>query len=67
MALNAGELMSERVQSITPETSIEQALELMLDPELTFLPVIEQDRVVGVVTRTDIVRLIESLEMAEDG
>jgi CBS domain-containing protein len=66
LALNAGELMTERVQTVTADSEIETALELMLDPEITFLPVVEDDRVVGVVTRTDLVRLIESLEMAED-
>lgn len=65
MALNAGELMSARNKTIEPDTSIETALELMLDPEITLLPVMEGEQVVGVVTRTDIVRLIESLEMSE--
>jgi CBS domain-containing protein len=38
----------------------------MLDPEVTMLPVLDQDRVIGVVTRTDLVRLIETLEAAPD-
>lgn len=66
MALNAGELMSERVKTVQSDTPIESALEMMLDPEITLLPVIEDGRVVGVVTRTDIVRLIEALEMADE-
>lgn len=66
MALNAGELMSERVKAIAPDTSIEAALELMLDPEITLLPVVENDSVIGVVTRTDLVRLIELLEMTDE-
>ena len=41
---------------------MEEALELMLDPEVTLLPVVDGREVVGVVTRTDLVRLIEELE-----
>jgi CBS domain-containing protein len=37
---------------------------LMLDPKVTLLPVVVADEVVGVVTRTDLVRLIEKLESA---
>jgi CBS domain-containing protein len=35
----------------------------MLNPKLTLFPVVEGGRVVGVVTRTDVVRLIEQLEL----
>jgi CBS domain-containing protein len=35
-----------------------------MDPEITCLPVIEGEQVVGIVTRTDLVRVIERLEMA---
>jgi CBS domain-containing protein len=41
-------------------------MELMLDPKITLLPVVEDERVVGVVTRTDLVRLVERLEGALD-
>jgi CBS domain-containing protein len=38
------------------------ALELMSNPENTLLPVLEGEKVVGVVTRTDLVAMIEQLE-----
>jgi CBS domain-containing protein len=41
-------------------------METMLDTKITILPVIEDEQVVGVVTRTDLVRLIEQLESALD-
>ncbi len=66
MATNAGELMDTEVRTVEPTTTVEEALELMLNPENSSLPVIENDRVVGVVTRTDLVRLIETLEMAPE-
>ncbi|HXF64665.1 MAG TPA: CBS domain-containing protein [Caldilineaceae bacterium] len=66
LATNAGDLMRQEVKAIAPGDSTEKALELMLDPEVTMLPVVENERVIGVVTRTDLVRLIETLESAPD-
>jgi len=66
LATNAGELMNKEIKTVDPTTALEEALEIMLDPENTLLPVIENKRVIGVVTRTDLVRLIEQLEMAPD-
>lgn len=66
LATTAGDLMQEDVETVSPETPIEEALEAMLDPEVTMLPVMEGETIVGVVTRTDLVRLIEQLEMAPD-
>jgi CBS domain-containing protein len=66
LAVNAGELMTDDVPIVSPDVDIEEALELMLDPEVVMLPVIEDEKVVGVVTRTDLVQLIERLESAPD-
>jgi CBS domain-containing protein len=66
LATTAGDLMQDEVVTVAPETPIEEALEAMLDPEVTMLPVMQGDRVIGVVTRTDLVRLIEQLEMAPE-
>ena len=66
LAINAGDLMTEDVATVTPDTPVEEALEKMLDAEVITLPVVEQGQVVGVVSRTDMVRLIEDLESAPD-
>ena len=66
LAITADDLMSDDAEIISPDASIEHALETMLNPEVTMLPVVERDRVIGVVTRTDLVRLIEQLEAAPD-
>ena len=66
LAVIASELMTTEVECVTPETDVEEALELMLDPETILLPVIVQDKLAGVLTRTDLVRLIEKLESAPD-
>lgn len=64
MAVTAADLIEPGIQFISPETPLEEAMEIMLDPTVTMLPVIENEVVVGVVTRTNLVRLVESLEGA---
>lgn len=66
LAISAEDLMTADVATVTPDTPVEEALEMMLDAEVITLPVVEGDRVVGVVSRTDMVRLIETLESAPD-
>lgn len=68
LAINAGQLMSEKDDDlihVSPDTSIDEALKIMLDPENFILPVVEGGKVVGVVTRTDMVRMIERLEASD--
>ncbi|MCS6825919.1 MAG: CBS domain-containing protein [Caldilinea sp.] len=66
MAVTAGDMVEPNVPTVTPDTPLEEAMELMLDPKVTLLPVLDEGEVVGVVTRTDLVRLIEQLEGAVD-
>ena len=66
LAINAADLMRDDVTTISPDDTVQEALEMMLNPEVTMLPVVENGRVIGVVTRTDLVRLIEKLEAAPD-
>ncbi|MCQ1536770.1 CBS domain-containing protein [Methanosarcina sp. KYL-1] len=56
-------LMSESVITIYPEASISQAASLMLENGVHDIPVVKND-VVGIVTRTDIVRYVA--EKAEE-
>lgn len=63
LATSAADLMdSTDVAVVAPDDDVAGALELMVNAENTILPVLEGDKVVGVVTRTDLVRLIEQLE-----
>jgi CBS domain-containing protein len=66
MAVTAADLIEPGFQTIVPTTPLEEAMELMLDPLVTMLPVVEDEQVVGVVTRTNLVRLVERLEGAID-
>ncbi len=63
LATTAAELMDNtEIAVVAPEDSLDGALEFLSQPEYTLLPVLENEAVVGVVTRTDMVRLIETLE-----
>lgn len=64
LATNAAELMDDDADSIDPDVELDAILAMMREPERTMLPVVEQNRVIGVVTRTDLVRVLEQLEMA---
>lgn len=66
LATSAVELMEDEVETVAPDTEIHEVLERMLNPEITMLPVLEGETLVGVVTRTDLVRLIQELESAPD-
>lgn len=64
LATDASELMDDDPATIGPDDSLEKLLTLMRKPEQTMVPVVEGNRVIGVVTRTDVVRVLERLEMA---
>lgn len=63
LATTAAELMDNtEIPIAAPDDPVDAALDLLSTPENTMLPVLEGEVVVGVVTRTDLVRLIETLE-----
>jgi CBS domain-containing protein len=51
-----GEMMRKDVYTISPEGSLEEASELMIRHSINRLPVVEEGRVVGIVTRGDIIQ-----------
>ncbi len=54
--------MSASVRTITPETSLPEIEALMVTYDIGRLPVLHQNRLVGIVTRTDILRQIHRLK-----
>jgi predicted transcriptional regulator len=52
------EILSSPVISITPETTIEECLRLMTNHRIRHLPVVENDKVVGIVSIGDLVNWI---------
>jgi len=54
------ELMSSPVITVTPETTINECLSLMVDRRIRHLPVVEDERLIGIVTIGDIGKAIIS-------
>jgi CBS domain-containing protein len=52
------EVMSDEVVVVSPDTSVREAATVMADRDINRLPVTEEGRLVGIVTRGDIVRAI---------
>ena len=64
LAINAEQFMNPEVQTIAPAADWEEVLKIMRNPAILSLSVLEDEQVIGIVTRTDLVRVIERLEMA---
>ena len=56
----AREIMSENVVCVTPKQSVAECMALMTDKHIRHLPVIEDDKLVGVISIGDVVRAIIS-------
>ena len=50
-------VMTKKVTSVGPDTDLEEARKLILDHHYRRLPVVDGDKVVGVVSRRDILRV----------
>jgi CBS domain-containing protein len=63
--VTALEVMSKPLISISPDVSVEQAAKLMSDKRIKKLPIVEGNKLVGIITSMDLVRteprLIEQL------
>lgn len=64
LATKAVDLMSSPVVSVSPEDDIEQAATLMVEKHVHSLPVIERGELVGILSRSDLVRLMAEEEQA---
>jgi CBS domain-containing protein len=58
LGTTAREIMSEPAVTISPDATIEELAELMVDRRMNPIPVVKDDRLVGIVSRSDIIRLI---------
>ena len=54
--------MSTNPLVVTKEDSISDVAKIMIETGYNGLPVVEEDNVVGIITQTDILRLISKLE-----
>lgn len=60
MDMTAGEVMRRCVQTVSPSMSLPELGRAFVRAGVWGFPVVDNDRVVGVVSRTDIVRQLES-------
>jgi CBS domain-containing protein len=49
-------IMSKKVQSVRPDTSLDTAVELLMSKDISHLPVTEDGELVGILSKTDVVR-----------
>jgi CBS domain-containing protein len=56
--LTVGEIMTRDPITVTPDMSVEAAARLMLEHKIGGLPVMDGDHLVGIITETDIFRLL---------
>lgn len=60
--LSVDEIMTRHPKTVSPDTTIKEAARLMLDNKISGLPVVEGNRLVGIITESDIFRgLIDRL------
>ena len=56
------DIMSKNAKFVTKDMSISEVTRIMVETGYNGLPVVENNEVVGIITQTDIVRLIGRLE-----
>ncbi len=56
LEMTAAQLMTADVKTATMQTSVAEAMEMMTDGRFRHVPVIEQDRLVGLVSIGDVVK-----------
>ena len=58
---SAGELMSADVRTVSPDTDILQVAKIFLENKFRRLPVVENGRLVGQISRRDVLRAIQAV------
>jgi CBS domain-containing protein len=59
-ARKVGEICAREVITCTPDTSVEEVANLMVEHKVHLLPVLDGERLVGVVARFDLIRSLGS-------
>lgn len=58
LGTTAQEIMSEPAVTISPDAAIDELVKLMIERRFNPVPVVEAERLVGIVSRADIIRLM---------
>ena len=56
--LSVGEIMTRKPITVTPLTTIARAAQLMLENKIGGLPVVERGELLGIITESDIFRML---------
>jgi len=59
--LTVKKLMSKNVVTITKDTTVEEAARMMVDQDLSSLPVLEGQQLIGIVTKSDMFKILLEL------
>lgn len=59
-AIKAEEIMTTKVHTILPTDPIEDIATLMVEQRVNRLPVVEDGKIVGIITRSDVVKAVAS-------
>lgn len=52
------QVMAKNMETVSPKTTIKEVAELLADKEFHALPVVEEERIVGIVTTTDLINYL---------
>ncbi len=63
--LTVDKIMTRKVITVTPDTPVYEAARLMLEHKIGGLPVVENGRVVGIITESDIFKMVVRLAAEE--
>jgi CBS domain-containing protein len=66
-SLTLEDIMMSPVVTIAPEADLGQVIALMNQAERRHIPVIEGNDIIGVVTATDVIRVLATMKMIADG
>ena len=59
--LTVKKLMSKNVVTISKDTTVEEAARMMVDQDLSCLPVLEGDKLIGIVSKSDMFKILLEL------
>lgn len=62
--LTVGEVMTRFVMTVAPDSPVTEAAALMLGRKIGALPVVDAQRVVGILTQTDVLRTLLKAQAA---
>ena len=66
MSRKVGDVMTVNVVTVEPTSPLTRALQLMVDLKARSLPVVEDDKLVGMISRTDLMKALkQSVEASE--